>query len=124
MEDGADPLPSSTFTLVYMCLILLLMFLLLASDKVGPDLVMLLALTLCTLPNLITLTQAVAGFSNEGLLTVMVLFVVASGISHTGGLDWYMAKLLGRPKLLFNAQLRLMYVAQATTSTHVFILSD
>ena len=37
-----------------------------------------------------------------------ILFVVAAGIELTGGLDWYMAKLLGRPKNVAGAQLRLM----------------
>jgi membrane protein YqaA with SNARE-associated domain len=40
--------------------------------------------------------EGLAGFANEGLLTVAVLFVVAAGISATGGLDWYMGKLLGK----------------------------
>jgi Na+/H+ antiporter NhaD/arsenite permease-like protein len=41
-------------------------------------------------------------------LTVLTLFVVAEGISKTGALDWYMQKLLGRPKTTASAQLRLM----------------
>ena len=36
------------------------------------------------------------------------LFVVAAGISATGGLDWYMGKLLGRPRTVAGAQLRMM----------------
>ena len=42
------------------------------------------------------------------MLTVAVLFVVAAGISATGGLDWYMGKLLGHPRTIAGAQLRLM----------------
>ena len=34
--------------------------------------------------------------------------MVASGIQMTGGLDWYMSKLLGRPSNIPSAQLRLM----------------
>ena len=34
--------------------------------------------------------------------------MVAAGISHTGALDWYMGKLLGRPRSPASAQLRLM----------------
>lgn len=61
---------------------------------------MMFVLTLLMLPRIVTVSQAIAGFSNEGLLTVVVLFVVAGGISQTGGLDWYMGKILGRPKTL------------------------
>ena len=38
----------------------------------------------------------------------LVLFVVADGINKTGALDWYMGKLLGRPKNVASAQVRLM----------------
>ena len=33
---------------------------------------------------------------------------MAAGISATGGLDWYMSKLLGKPRTIAGAQLRLM----------------
>lgn len=70
--------------------------------------VMVSALTLLMASEIITVQEGVAGFANEGLLTVLVLFVVAAGISHTGALDWYMGKMLGRPKNSASAQLRLM----------------
>lgn len=38
-----------------------------------------------------------AGFSNTGMLTVGVLFVVVTGLKETGGIDWIASKLLGRP---------------------------
>eukprot|EP00986_Skeletonema_menzelii_P019695 scaffold28949_cov154-Skeletonema_menzelii.AAC.1 len=84
------------------------MFALLISDKIGADMVMLAALTACMAGQIITIQEGVAGFANVAVLTVMILFVVAAGIQLTGGLDWYMAKLLGRPKSVQGAQLRLM----------------
>jgi len=96
------------FSVVWMLVVLIVLFGMLVSEIVGPDLSMATALTMCTLGGLISVDEAVAGFSNEGLLTVMALYVVASGISHTGGLDWYMSKALGKPKMLCMAQLRLM----------------
>ncbi len=84
------------------------MFAALISDRVGADMVMVSALTLLMASEIISIEEGVAGFANEGLLTVLVLFVVAAGISHTGALDWYMGKLLGRPKNGASAQLRLM----------------
>lgn len=42
------------------------------------------------------------------ILHPQVLFVVAAGLQVTGGLDWYVAKFLGRPKTVTEAQLRLM----------------
>jgi di/tricarboxylate transporter len=96
------------FQVTWMILVLLLMLVLLLSDRVYADHVMVLALALLLAGQTVSVPEALAGFSNEGLLTVLVLFVVASGISRTGGLDWYMGKLLGRPRTLVSAQLRLM----------------
>eukprot|EP00549_Striatella_unipunctata_P022054 CAMPEP_0118726066 /NCGR_PEP_ID=MMETSP0800-20121206/33489_1 /TAXON_ID=210618 ORGANISM="Striatella unipunctata, Strain CCMP2910" /NCGR_SAMPLE_ID=MMETSP0800 /ASSEMBLY_ACC=CAM_ASM_000638 /LENGTH=1154 /DNA_ID=CAMNT_0006634835 /DNA_START=160 /DNA_END=3625 /DNA_ORIENTATION=+ len=97
-----------TWKIVYMCFVLVVMFVALISDRVGADSVMLGALTLCMASEIISVEEGLAGFANQGLLTVLVLFVVAAGISVTGALDWYMGKLLGRPKTTAAAQLRLM----------------
>jgi hypothetical protein len=78
----------STFEVVWMCLVLAFMFVCLVNELVETDHVMATALTLCCVAKLVTVEEALAGFANEGLITVMVLYVVASGISHTGGLDW------------------------------------
>ena len=72
--------------LVYTSFVLLLMFAALISDKIGADMIMMVALTLLMASNIITIKEGLEGFSNEGLLTVLVLFVVAAGISHTGAL--------------------------------------
>ncbi|KAL7540472.1 hypothetical protein ACHAXR_010131, partial [Thalassiosira sp. AJA248-18] len=107
-EEDSAPQEGETWEMIYVGVVLLLMFAALLSDKIGADLVMLAALTLCMAGNVITVDEGLSGFSNEGVLTVLVLFVVAAGIQLTGGLDWYMAKLLGRPINTAGAQLRLM----------------
>ncbi|KAL3922634.1 MAG: hypothetical protein SGILL_002104 [Bacillariaceae sp.] len=94
--------------ILYVCGVLLFMLVALISDRIGADSVMMIALTLFMASGIITVEEGVMGFSNEGVLTVMALFVVADGISRTGALDWYMTKLLGRPKTVASAQLRLM----------------
>lgn len=94
--------------IVYTCSVLAVMFGFLVTDRFGADSVMLTALTALMVPNIISVTEGLSGFANEGLLTVLVLFVVAEGISKTGALDWYMQKLLGRPETVTSAQLRLM----------------
>jgi hypothetical protein len=62
------------------------MFVALISDRVGADMVMMVALTLLMASKIISIKEGLDGFANEGLLTVLVLFVVAAGISHTGAL--------------------------------------
>ena len=102
VDDGAP------WEIAVTSVVLFFMFLALVSDRMGADSVMITALTAFVASTIISVDEALEGFSNEGLLTVMVLFVVAEGISKTGALDWYMSKLLGQPNSLASAQLRLM----------------
>ena len=53
-------------------------------------------------------SEAISGFSNPGLLTVGLLFVVACGLRETGGIDWIASRLLGRPRGHRRAMLRAM----------------
>lgn len=108
LEEEEEAPQGETWEMVYVGIVLFFMFAALLSDKIGADLVMLAALTACMAANIITVDEGLSGFSNEGVLTVLVLFVVAAGIQLTGGLDWYMTKLLGRPVNTAGAQLRLM----------------
>ncbi len=52
--------------------------------------------------------QAMAGFGNEGLITVAVLFIVVQGLTQTGAMTWLVQPLLGRPSGVAAAQTRLM----------------
>eukprot|EP00526_Cylindrotheca_closterium_P004033 CAMPEP_0113606276 /NCGR_PEP_ID=MMETSP0017_2-20120614/2769_1 /TAXON_ID=2856 /ORGANISM="Cylindrotheca closterium" /LENGTH=1216 /DNA_ID=CAMNT_0000514811 /DNA_START=270 /DNA_END=3920 /DNA_ORIENTATION=- /assembly_acc=CAM_ASM_000147 len=94
--------------IIYTCVVLFAMFAALISDRYGADSVMLTALTAFMAARTITVEEGLDGFSNEGLMSVLTLFVVADGISKTGALDWYMGKLLGRPATAASAQLKLM----------------
>jgi di/tricarboxylate transporter len=52
-----------------------------------------------------------AGFGNEGLLTVAVLFVVAAGLTETGAIAMMAERVMGRPAGLRAAQARIMVPA-------------
>jgi len=54
-------------------------------------------------------TEAAAGFGNSGLLTVGVLFIVVTGLVQTGAMSLVTEPLLGRPKTVLSAQLRLLF---------------
>lgn len=107
-DDTDEDEEIKLWEIIYTCIVLLGMFTALISDRVGADSVMLSALTAFMASEIVSINEALAGFSNEGLLTVLTLFVVADGISKTGALDWYMGKLLGRPTTTASAQMRLM----------------
>ncbi len=81
---------------------------LLASNRYPPDIVMLGGLTILLLSGVLTPAEALAGLSNEGMVTVAVLYVVVSGLQETGGTAWVSQSLLGRPRSVAHAQLRMM----------------
>jgi di/tricarboxylate transporter len=60
--------------------------------------------------------ELAAGFGNEGLLTLGVLFVVAAGLTETGGLSLIAERALGRPRSTASAQARLMVPVAAASS--------
>ena len=91
------------FRAAWTVLVVVLAFVALLRDLIQSDWVMMLSVCALNLAGVLTITEALAGFANEGLLTVAALFVVAAGISATGGLDWYMGKLLGKPRTTAGA---------------------
>jgi di/tricarboxylate transporter len=81
---------------------------LLIRETLAPELVLLLAmLTLLTL-GVLAPSQALAGFANEGMITVAAMYVVAAGLRDTGAIDLVVHHLLGRPRKLGSAQFRVM----------------
>lgn len=77
-----------TWHAVYTVVVIVTMFAVLVTDRVGTDSVMLTALTLFYISGIIDIKEALAGFSSQGILTVLVLFVVAEGLNKTQALNW------------------------------------
>ena len=101
----------------------------LARNLAGPDVVFVGAVTLLmTLglfsepwpetgrPKIPTPRQFAELFGNDALLTVGVLYVVAAGLTETGGLGLVTERLLGRPKTVAAAQTRMMLPVAAISS--------
>ncbi len=57
---------------------------------------------------ILTIDQALAGLSNPAMVTVAVLFVVVTGMRDTGGLQWVVHRILGRPNSIAIAQARVI----------------
>jgi di/tricarboxylate transporter len=60
--------------------------------------------------------QVAAAFGNEGLVTVGALFVVAAGLTHSGGTSRVGTPLLGKPDTNESAQVRLMLPVVGTSA--------
>ncbi|MGB5457505.1 MAG: SLC13 family permease, partial [Gammaproteobacteria bacterium] len=80
----------------------------LALTRYSPDIIMVGGLTLLLLAGVLSPEEALAGLANEGMVTVGVLYVVVSGLRETGGIGWIVHSVLGSPKSLQHAQIRLM----------------
>ena len=102
----------------YVILVMVILCALLSFSKRPPDAIFLGCLVLLLiLPHshdgqlalgVLSPAEAFAGFSNLGLVTVGLLFVVAAGIKETGAIDGILELLLGYPKSVRAALFRLL----------------
>lgn len=83
-------------------------FLFNALTNLAADVVFLGGMAVLFVSGILTEEDALAGFSNPGMITVAVLYVVVTGLSQTGGLNWISQRVLGLPKGHNAALLRLM----------------
>lgn len=60
--------------------------------------------------------ELASGFGNEAIVTIAVLFVVAEGLSQTGGMSLLTDRVLGRPRSVLGAQARLALPVTATSA--------
>ncbi len=85
-----------------------------------------MVLTLMVVFKIVPINIALQGYSNSGVITVVILFVVAQGFTATGGADYFITKLLGTPGDTMLAQVRMCLIAAAVSSfindTPVFLI--
>ncbi|HBG94596.1 MAG TPA: SLC13 family permease [Chromatiaceae bacterium] len=96
--------------------LVVLCFVLFVRTRIAPDIITSGALTLLLVTGVLTPQEALAGFSNPGMLTVAVLYVVVTGLTETGAVGWIGSSLLGRPRGEQHARLRLMLPAAALSA--------
>ncbi len=89
-------------------LILFIAFLLLIVKNAPADFVFAGALTVIIVLNIIPVSDALVGFSNEGMLTVAALYIVAYGLKETGAIQYVIQKILGQTRSEFTAQARII----------------
>lgn len=82
---------------------------LMSLGRYAPHLVMMGVLIVLSVTGILDASQALAGFSNSGLITVVAMFVVAAGIHHSGGVDLLVHHLLRSPRTVRAAQARIAF---------------
>jgi di/tricarboxylate transporter len=98
-------LSPATFTLA----LVVALFLMLAFSSLAPDLILLSGVLVLILSGVILPGDALAGLSNEGMVTVAVLYVVGAGVQQTGGVDAIAKMVFGRPRSLLGAIMRVVF---------------
>lgn len=73
-------------------------FVLNATTSLPAAIIFLGAVAVLYVSGILSTSQALNGFSNDGMVTVGVLYFVVTGLQQTGALEWISQQLLGLPK--------------------------
>lgn len=100
-----------TFEIFFVLLALVGMVIALVLDKMRPGMILLSVVVLFLCVGILTPKEMLEGFSNKGMITVAMLFLVSEGIRQSGALGQLIKKLLPQGKTtVFKAQLRMLPV--------------
>ncbi len=92
------------------------MFSTLLLTKLRTDLVFLCAIAILFVTGVLDAKEAFSGFSSASVVVVGVLFIVVTGLTYTGVLQWIVKHLLGQPDSYSKAVVRLMLPVAALSS--------
>ena len=81
----------------------------LIATKLETDLVLTGAITVLLLSGILSPHEALAGLSNEGIVTIAVLYVVVAGLDATGANTIIAERFLSRPKSIAGALMKMMF---------------
>lgn len=98
-----------TFEVIIVLLTLTAMLAALIMDKMRPGMILFSAVVVFLCTGILSPKEMLEGFSNKGMITVAMLFLVSEGIRQSGALTQVIKKLLPQQKTsVFRAQLRLL----------------
>jgi di/tricarboxylate transporter len=106
------------FDLYFVSLLLMLIFLVLASSSVSPDKVFLLACSALIVFGILPSSHALLGFSSNAVFTIAFLYIVVGGLRDSGGIQLIRRYLVGSPKSQSSAINRILPV---TTVLSAFV---
>lgn len=76
-----------TFEMIFVSIIILMMLVVLIFELARPEIVMFSVLVVLMITGVISADEAFKGFSNEGMLTVAFMFIVAGAVQKSGKVD-------------------------------------
>ncbi|MBQ5374983.1 MAG: SLC13/DASS family transporter [Bacteroidaceae bacterium] len=83
-----------SLSILYVLIILVLMLAALITDKLRPGLIMFSAVVLMLAVGILTPKEAIEGFSNKGMITVALLYLISEGVRNSGMLERIIYSLL------------------------------
>lgn len=98
-----------SFSVIYVFLCLVFMIWALISDRVKPGITLFSVVVLMLCAGILTPKQCLEGFSNKGMITVALLFLVSEGVRRSGVLERLIFNLLPKKKAtMTGAKLRML----------------
>jgi di/tricarboxylate transporter len=88
----------------------------LIGSRIPADLILVASLTVLILSGVLPPDEALSGLSNPGLATIGALYIVVAGLVDTGAVHAFGSRLLGRPRSVGSALLRLMLPITAVSA--------
>lgn len=79
----------------------------LAWKRKNADAIFIAGLGLLLITGVLSPSEALKGFANEGLATIAVIFIVVAGLRDTGATQWISSLILNRPRNVRWAQLQI-----------------
>ena len=107
--------------------VILLMIIALVKEILRPGLILFSALVIFMLADIITAEDALSGFSNKGMITVALLFLVSEGVKETGVLNKIGAIILPKkrkpiPRLLMQIMIPISVISAFLNNTPVVVI--
>lgn len=116
-----------TFEIAFVVIVLIGMFIALVADKMRPGMILFTVVILFLCAGILSPKEVLEGFSNKGMITVALLFLVSEGIRQSGTLEQLIRKMLPKGKTtVFKAQLRILpavaFVSAFLNNTPVVVI--
>lgn len=80
----------------------------LVFSKTATDVILMSALSVLIVSGILDPLEALVGFSNPGVMTIAVLYIVAAGLKETGAIQWIASRLLGQPGNVGQAMIKVV----------------
>lgn len=83
-----------TFPILYVAIVLVFMLVALMRESLRPGLVLFTAVVFLLIAGIITPEEAIKGFSNKGMITVALLYLISEGVRKSGMLERIVFRML------------------------------